>query len=828
MGDLKTCVEDTLGTKFSEAERGKLIKTVQEIKNKRALKKRISDRQEAALVAMRNVYLDTNAKWEMVQFVQNNFPEDYAGGFQAIIEGSLVAREGARESIDASVGARKAMAAQRLDAEVSSEGLRDVLLSGEFDDEIMRAIYSLNRAKPDLDAVKKLPNEAVKLAEIIIKHVEGLRLEHNRVGGFIPHLDGRITSRAHDDIKIKDAGKKEWLDFIRPMIDWDNTMPDLSVDLREAELGKIYERISNNLQSISQEGYSPGAAIDARGRLKKSRVLHFKNIDDEIAYNARFGRDTLIETVVREMDALARDTAIMERLGPSAMRNIRSVVAELNKGLVSAGKGDKAKELTNLFHKIEDTSLPVITEEINIPQNKTAAKWGAVGRSFIVTSKLGSSILSQIADLGFYGSVMRYVGAGGTHRFPFSGVLEGLGNVLGNLGKLTPEMRQVASELSIEVDGLIPSVTKFDADTNRPGGITRHLNKAYKWYGISGWQDRTRLLAAVTASHRYANQTANAWDSLPVEMKNYFSQHGITAGEWDAIRTAKKSADWEGRELLTVDSVEAIDANVFGGADKKAEAVRKYSALVSEVARLAASEPNAKVRGRMLSGTRPGSLSGETMRFFWQFKSVLQTILYEHYGRAFHGHHGERVSNYQAFKRMFTDPRGGASDLAALMATGTILGYLSITLKDLARLRQPEQPEEWQGMVGLMGRAMAQGGVGGIYADILIGHAREYYGEGPLSGFLGPGFGTISDIASLYIAMRNGDPLGAKALKILLDNIPGQNFVLTRMVTDHLFMYRLKEMLDPGYLNRLEKRVRERGQEFWLAPTDTVPYGGGL
>ena len=820
------------GEGLSAAEKAELLKEAESIGSKEALAKRLSERQEAALVAKRNAYLDTIKVEGVMAFIRNNFANDYAGGLMALIEGSLVATRGARQSVATAVEALRARTLSRFDTELSSAGLRKAFLSGEFDDDIMKALWHLNRTTPNQGAVKGLSKEAVSIAEIIIKHHEKLRGMHNKAGGHIPFLEGRITFRGHDSLKVAAVSKAQWVADVSESLDWEKTMPDVDISKRSQVLGEIYERISNDVQKTFQDGYAPGASIDAKGRLKKHRILHFKDVDGEIAYHKKYGSKTLADSVLGEMDSMARDTAIMERLGPRALRNLGQAVGKMEKELTAAGKGAEAKKFTDMANKIKETTLPAVTDEVYRPTNKTVAKWGSLGRSFIAAVDLGGSLLSQLADLVNQASTMRYVGAGGS-QIPFAGVIKGLGNVLGNLRSITPEMRQIASELSIIVDGLAPTASKFEAEAGISGKTSRFIDKVYKAYGISGWQDRVRFLSVVTASHRYANKADVPWEKLDTEMKRYYSQHGIDGWEWDIMRQAKQSTDWKGRNLLTVDSLENLDIELFRGkggdaSQLKGALIDKYSSLLNEVGRLAATEPGAKVRGRMLANTRPGSLGGEGLRAFWQYKAAVNTILYEHTGRSLHGFHGERVSNYEAFKRMFTDPRGGGSHLAAQVVTGTMVGYLSMALKDLAKGRYPEQPQDWKQMTALMGKAMAQGGIGGPYGDFLFGHAREYYGEGPLAGVLGPTFGRFSDMGSLYLAAKNGDPLAPKALNLLLSNIPGKNFLVTRMATDHLIMLRFKEMLDPGYTRRLERRARERGQEFYLKPTETIPYGGGF
>jgi len=46
---------------------------------------------------------------------------------------------------------------------------------------------------------------------------------------------------------------------------------------------------------------------------------------------------------------------------------------------------------------------------------------------------------------------------------------------------------------------------------------------------------------------------------------------------------------------------------------------------------------------------------------------------------------------------------------------------------------------------------------------------------------------------------------------------------------DYMIWYQMQEMINPGYLRRMERRIeRENDQQFWLPPTSIVQTGGGF
>ena len=54
-------------------------------------------------------------------------------------------------------------------------------------------------------------------------------------------------------------------------------------------------------------------------------------------------------------------------------------------------------------------------------------------------------------------------------------------------------------------------------------------------------------------------------------------------------------------------------------------------------------------------------------------------------------------------------------------------------------------------------------------------------------------------------------------------NTPFVNLFYTKPALDYLVFYQLQEMVNPGYLRRMERNVkRDQGQEFFLPPSQVV------
>src|SRR5690606_6705303 len=190
----------------------------------------------------------------------------------------------------------------------------------------------------------------------------------------------------------------------------------------------------------------------------------------------------------------------------------------------------------------------------------------------------------------------------------------------------------------------------------------------------------------------------------------------------------------------------------------------------------------------------PGTVLGEALRFFWQFKSFPLTVIHRAIGREIYGYGAESLSE-ALFKG-----KGDMIGLASLIVQSAFFGYGAMVIKDLAKGREPREFSRKTALA-----ALAQGGGLGIYGDFLFGEYSRY-GNSALATLAGPTFGQFDDIIDLYQKFRDGDDAAASVVRIAINNTPFVNLFYTRIALDYLIIYRLQEMANPGYLKRMERQ----------------------
>jgi hypothetical protein len=126
-----------------------------------------------------------------------------------------------------------------------------------------------------------------------------------------------------------------------------------------------------------------------------------------------------------------------------------------------------------------------------------------------------------------------------------------------------------------------------------------------------------------------------------------------------------------------------------------------------------------------------------------------------------------------------------------------------------------------------------QGGGAGIYGDFLFGQANRF-GNNVLETVAGPGIGTASDAIQILQRIRGAatggdDTFGGDAIRLVQSNTPFANLFYIKGALDYLLWYQMQEMVNPGYLQRMERRIeQENNQTFYVRPSDIVARGGGF
>lgn len=772
-----------------------------------------SDAVEAAQIERRNRLINIKRRAEIMQTVARADQEfgDPSLGLQAAMVGTTRVFEGSRRSVDARAQALFTEYGGGLVADLKQAGVLAYFNSRQNQRAIARELEQITKpnGKPGITGIK----EAKAIADVIDKYRKASISRVNRAGAWIKPLPGYIIRQTHDMGKVRRAGFEAWRDFIMPLLDEQQTYDGADPEkfLRAAYDGiKSGVHLKHDAAEIDLKLAFKGPGNLAK-RISQKRVLHFKDADSFMDYNEKYGTRGLSEAVVHDLDRMARSTAIMETFGPNPRAMFDGIMQDLKeKYRADDKKFDRLKRqsLEWQFHQIDGTA--------RIPVNPTMAHVASSVRAVQSLSKLGGAALSSITDVAFHSTELHSQG------IP---LLESWGRTLQNYmaGFSRGEKAHVADLIGVGLEGQIGDISsRFDPTDSLPGKISKTQQLFFKLNMLGPWTDANKRGLGLMMARHLAQHKATDWADLPEHMTRMMGRYGIGEQEWHIARQAVKEAP-NGTEYLMPSEIKNLPDSAFG--DLKPREIQRLKddietgirSYIVDRADFAAPTPGARERAMVTRNMKPGTVDGEAMKFVAQFKTFSISVLTKNFGEMIYGGGAKNLSE------ALLSGKGDMLGLANLIVGSTLLGYLAMTAKDLAKGRTPRDPRNastWQA-------SLLQGGGLGIYGDFFLGQTNRF-GNSLLSTLAGPTLGTISDVDQIRAAIMAGDPWGAKAFHTVLNNIPFINLFYTRVALDYLVLYDLQERVSPGYLHRTEQRMkRENNQEFILPPSKLIPRGGG-
>lgn len=793
-------------------------------------------RLDEALARKRAAILQASALLRIESSIATNWRGREYEGLSSVIVGTQHARAGARRSVDA---AQQSLAGYYIGGFMSDLERLDgphyqIWRRGAMDREIAEALWTIDN--PAADPFNG-PKEALEIAEVIHKWQEVARSDGNRAGAWTGKMPGYVVRQSHDALKLRAKGFEAWRDAIAPRLDWDRTangifrnadsaVVDGKTITKESYLKEIFMNLRTGVR-LDGSSLEPKAAPrknyggNVASRMSQERVLHFLDGQSWFDYNQIFGIGTLRDAVIHGLQRSAQGTALMRAMGPDPRSTLERAYRHLELRLRQEGRLPELDRLRNKRNAL-DAQLKEVDGSLNAVGNPSAAQVFRVIRGLQSMSKLGGAVISAFGDIPVFSSEFSYQGMG-----RYESMWRGISLAL--RGRGSAEQRSILSQIGVFSDSMAGDIAANFSGDDIPGAISRMQTLFFKATGLTWWTDSWRKAAGLMMSHELALERGLGWDALSADRRRVFNLYGIDAKRWDIMRSAgTKMAD--GREYLTPEGLDAVSDDAFEallraeGRDVSAEAIADLRWELADQLRTyfrdrigyAVLEPDAKTRSMMRRGTSAGTFTGEALRCMMQFKSFSFATIQKVWGRETLGRGNDSV------RAALRNGHGEIMSLVQLVLTMGAFGYLSMTTKELLKGRTPRKWWESPGMAAkTFVAAMAQGGGLGIFGDFLFGESNRF-GGGLIASMAGPTAGTIEDIHKIYTRIREGDTPWQGALRTAMGLVPGSNIWYFRGAFDYFLGYRIYESINPGYFERMQRRVeRENNQTLWMRPQGT-------
>lgn len=786
-----------------------------------------------AAIEKRNALINMQARIGRRQRIEAA-PESRAGkadnlvmGMQAEIHGinTPTAEGGGRFSARAEARVLERRYLDGMTRELDQAGLWNAARGKTLERQWANELFELSKGDEGKPGVTGSP-EALGVAQIIDKYLSWAKANLNKAGGWIGDYSGYITRTTHDPDKIRRAGLAEWKDSIRGRLD-ERTFDYVgdTPQARETFLDNVYHGLITgvHLTHEGMQGFKDPAFTGPSNlaeRMTRERVLHFKDADAWLDYREKFGTgDGVLDGVKAALQRAADATGLMRHFGTNPRAEFDADLKyfmEENRNSDPAAVirlRDAQKDLTNRFEFLDGTA--------NLPTNRMIARFASNVRLAMSLGHLGGVALTHISVGATKAAELRYAGAGMLERYT------------NFLTSLTPGRSETSDLLLAGLEGVRRDLfSHFTLDDSPAGTASKLANLFFKFSGLTYLMNAQRRGGEELLAHMFGRQLDRPHEQIQAESQRLLKLYGIGDKEWELLRQVPDPHVEDGRAYLTPDAASRIpDAAVLGhlfdagkiesrlldaanlrkvSSFKDDLAMRLY-ALYDDRSRNMVIMPDIATRADILRSTRPGDPLGELARFAAQFKTWPAGLIRDAWGREIYGGQSRAAA---------------VSGIVQMAAYGAILGYAIMSMKDLAKGRLPRDPSELKTWTA----AMLQGAGFGIFGDYLFGEF-DRFGHSVIEQAAGPALsetiGTAVDVWNRIKAKAEDPQRAHDVTPVLLNkalaNAPFINLFYTRLALDYFFLWQVQESLNPGFLRRFEKRIRDQNyQNFWLSPTATV------
>ena len=835
------------GIKQAKAEKG--LSKIDEV-NVDAIAKDVSAQLKAQKIINKRNALESEIKVrQLTEFVLKSFPDNAEEGLTAILVGSNRRVEGARSAVSVQQFAQANQLIAGFNAELRANNLEIMFRDGleglseaETQRRVTNAMSELGQQQTELEKITGLKPpvtetnpQILKLAEIMEKYSEMIRQKLNDRGANIEKMWGYIVKQSHDPFRVRNAADSlglkladikldesikgtdinyqknyiAWKNYIMPKLDENRTF--VNAENRENFLQEIFNTLVGNKYLVvdgAANVYGARSVNNITKNSKVKRILHFKNANDWFDYNEKFGVGNLKESFFSGIQTAGRNIGMIDALGAKPKENFEKIRFAVQRRLVAEGKGGQSANISkaNQFDKY----MKVVDGSIYTVADFGVARYSAIARSIASMAKLGGATISAAADIGIYGSEMRFQG-----RSFLGGMAEALGSLMRI--KNTKQKKDIAQMLGFIVDNTIYDMSaRYQVGDNLSKGWTNAQRTFFKYNALAWWTNTLKEGSMLGMANYFARQKNIKFKDLNPQLKELFTMYNIDSTKWDVIRKIAmekaddgtefinigmldKISDTDMKKILNVDSLTARQLGV-----EKERFKSSVSGMLLDRSIYAVIEPDARLKANMTRGFLAGTPEGEAIRFMGQFKAFPFAIVTKVLGRELSYFKGPNVTK--------ADYGRGAVGITALMTTSLFMGYLSMTIKDLLKGKAPRDPLKGNTVLA----AFLQGGGLGIYGDVLF---KEVRGSGDVAAaVVGPVFLTAFDIlAGINYGIRGeGGKAGKAAFRSIQSNIPFLNLFYIKSAYDYLIGHQLMETMNPGVLKRVEKRMKKDYNQEYL------------
>lgn len=707
-------------------------------------------------------------------------------------------------------------------------GLERIFLSRKIEDKIFLEKYELDLGERGKAGVTK-DEQALRIAKVL-HDWDKVRVDSlNSEGAWISNYAGWVTRTSFDPDKIRKASnqrafragftEEDRLAWVADTLGWIDAKKTFGGQEADQALAKMYGGMIDGsyMQPAMMLQAEPVFPNVAR-KVSASRDLHWKDGQSWLANNKKYGRFGATDAWLHTMSSAADQYALMKVYGSKPKEGFETDLQYLqNKTMGTAERVELDR-----WEKALRNRFAVISGESSIP---IASIWSGIingAMSVIRMSKLGLTPFAMMQDNATISRELSRQGLGffERHASALTDYFQ---------GGIDSEKRQVAELLHTGImERLQGATARWDVADAKSGLLAKAENTFFKITGIASMTANKRAGAERMMAKHFGDLYGRPFDEVGPQERQIMGMFGIGDHEWNLLN----KVEWnqiEGTRYFTPDIAEKLtDADVEAYmkgrgpmgmhnaavmSDSVGDYVRrdlgmKLWAYFAERGNYAVIEVGPKERAMLYQGTQPGEPLNHALRLLFQFKQFPTAMVTRAWGADVHGLKGmDRVTG-----------------LVELAVASTVYGMMANYLNGIVKGQDPNSQWRNQPAQALIS-GFVRGGAASIYGDFLMGEWSRF-GLSAAATLMGPSLGQVDRVAELWSDLthiKEGKKTGALATRMVRENLPYTNMIYTKLLVDYLIYYRLQEWFNPGYLDRMERTLKDKqGTEFWLKPSQPL------
>lgn len=697
-------------------------------------------------------------------------------------------------------------------------GAEEVLRSKKYNIDILKEMHAMTMKGYDGKSVtnNKIAFEIAKTFNTVDK----MKLRNYKDSGvFIRELEGRTIRQMHSREKMSAKGREAWISYMdrAGVLDEQRVFSAeelVDANLKRKRLGEMYDNILSGKEEISAisavdellDKKSYGAI---RGRVGKSRSIHFADPEQMAKYLSEFGEDDLAKVVFQDIGSSSSRAAMAQVFGSST-----KVTGLFSGGLNEGSIGNIKRVLMKKYGMKEghfsefDKQARLLMGAMSPDDADTLVRGSSTAHAVVNMAKLSMApITAGLTDPIFTATALTSTNSKSFFSNLASTIKQSVKTFAGDQKKAQAFLRKQLMFLESE-RGEIVRLAGVQGIDGTPGALAKMQEMFFKYSGFL----RQTTSSKTTATKQFVTDlfdfSGREFKDLPNGYQTLLSKHGVSADEWRLVAMGKDVDAW-GDDIISMEAISKLDDELFDssprvGAGKKRELIRKMHGAMYEWLHQATPTPNNRERGALMLNQDPNALSSLAMGHVMKYKSFAFTSLNSVLASV------KRASGKNSLQEAIKTNEGAILAAQAFFSL-TAMGYASLAIRDMLRNREPREFDTQTAI-----ESMVHGGGLGIYGDLLL---RDYTGKfgGSLGDVVaGPTIGSMNELAKVVQTFAKGDfnKAGTKGIRFIQRHlVPANNAPIIKPILDEMVVDGILRHSDPDYVRRLKNYYRREGME---------------